>query len=276
MFAREGFAYGRTNNEGYNNSVSYIEGMPVQILLTGSSHMNAQQIMREDNAASILDALTGRTVYNIGIPAHNFITCAVNLEFALKKYTPSEYVIIETASVNFSDEELERILSRRVSKLPAYDKGIASLIRRNCFLRLMYHQFVKPNLSGSKNRKAVVNDYNSGALLAEVLSKLKDTASSYDVRLIIAYHPSVSLNNDGTLSINGSPDTVKQFSELCAENGIYFLDMSNRFLDEYEKNYTLPYGFMNTSVGKGHMNKYGHQMFAEEIYKLIQRIEAQS
>lgn len=69
---------------------------------------------------------------------------------------------------------------------------------------------------------------------------------------------------------------MKQFSDLCAQNGIYFLDMSNRFLDEYEKNYTLPYGFMNTSVCKGHMNKHGHKMFAEEIYRLINRIEAQS
>jgi len=50
--------------------------------------------------------------------------------------------------------------------------------------------------------------------------------------------------------------------------------MSQRFLSEYEKNYTLPAGFFNTSVAKGHMNKDGHRMFAEEIYKLMQRIEA--
>ncbi|MBR0279256.1 MAG: hypothetical protein IJQ75_04680, partial [Synergistaceae bacterium] len=60
------------------------------------------------------------------------------------------------------------------------------------------------------------------------------------------------------------------------ENGIYFLNMAGRFLEEYEKDYTLPYGFANTSVGKGHMNVHGHRMFADEIYKLIQRIGAGS
>ena len=274
-FGREGFSYGRTNNEGYNDSSDYIKGMPVQILVTGSSHMEALHVMRKKNAASLLAELSDRFVYNIGTSAHTFITCAVNLESALRKYTPSEYVIIETASVNFSDKELERIISKNVSKIPAYDKGILSVLRRNNFLRLMYHQFpvlLKSNMTSRK--KSEQNDsYNSKALLTEVLRNLAHTASSYGIKLIIAYHPSISLNKDGTISINGDLNIVRQFSELCAQNGIYFLDMSKRFLDEYKKNYTLPYGFMNTSVGSGHMNKYGHKMLAEEIYGLIQRIE---
>lgn len=69
---------------------------------------------------------------------------------------------------------------------------------------------------------------------------------------------------------------MKLFSDSCKRNGVYFLDMSERFLSEYAKNYTLPYGFINSSVGKGHMNRYGHKMFAEEIYALIKRIEAES
>ena len=66
---------------------------------------------------------------------------------------------------------------------------------------------------------------------------------------------------------------MKVFADACEANRIYFIDMSKRFLSEYEKNYTLPTGFFNTSVAKGHMNKDGHRMFAEEIYKLMQKIE---
>ena len=95
-------------------------------------------------------------------------------------------------------------------------------------------------------------------------------------KLIIAYHPPVRLKLDGTIKISDEPDIVTKFSELCKQKGIYFLDMRERFLKEYSEHYILPYGFTNTSVGKGHMNKYGHRMFAEEIYSLIQRIEAQS
>ena len=63
---------------------------------------------------------------------------------------------------------------------------------------------------------------------------------------------------------------------LCEENGIYFISMTERFLNEYAKDYTIPYGFMNTSVAKGHLNENGHRMLADEVYRLITRIEAQS
>ena len=78
------------------------------------------------------------------------------------------------------------------------------------------------------------------------------------------------------MKIDDDPKTVSQFSELCAENGIYFLNMAGRFLDEYRRDYTLPYGFANSSVGKGHMNIHGHRMFADEIYRFIQKTEAES
>ena len=167
--------------------------------------------------------------------------------------------------------------------IPAYDRGFFSYFHKIHFFRLLYRQF--PNfiedhiLSRKSKSNSSHNEGNSDdelIILKLLFSKIKNCISHYDVKLIIAYHPSVSLNKDGTLKINGEPETVRQFSDLCEQNGIYFLDMSNRFLDEYEKKHTLPYGFMNTSVGKGHMNRYGHRMFAEEIYKLIQRIEAQS
>ena len=106
---------------------------------------------------------------------------------------------------------------------------------------------------------------------------MNEDASSCGAKIIIAYHPSVRVNEDGTLKImRGAEENAAKIQKLCRENGIYYLDTGNHFLEEYEKDYTLPYGFMNTSVGRGHMNKYGQKMFAEEIYKLIQEIEAQS
>ena len=62
-------------------------------------------------------------------------------------------------------------------------------------------------------------------------------------------------------------------AEVCRKNGICFVDVASRFQKEYAEKHLLPYGFANTSVGNGHMNKYGHMMFAEEIYALIQSIE---
>lgn len=109
-----------------------------------------------------------------------------------------------------------------------------------------------------------------------MLAKLNDDVSLSGAKLIIAYHPPVLLNKDAAMKIDDNPEIVKQFSELCAANGIYFINMAGRFLEEYRENHTLPYGFANSSVGRGHMNKEGQRIFADEIYRLIQRTGAES
>ena len=60
---------------------------------------------------------------------------------------------------------------------------------------------------------------------------------------------------------------------MCYQNGLNFIDMSNRYQEEYKKNYTVPSGFINTAVASGHINKHGHRMIAEELYKAIEEIE---
>lgn len=63
----EGFAWGKTNNEGYNNCFDYSEGSPVDILVIGSSQMEAFQVKQKESMASQLDKLLdGQMVYNIG------------------------------------------------------------------------------------------------------------------------------------------------------------------------------------------------------------------
>lgn len=66
---------------------------------------------------------------------------------------------------------------------------------------------------------------------------------------------------------------IKEFETLCKKNGIYLLDMTERFKKEYANNHILPYGFNNTSIGVGHFNRYGHEMIADELYKLIKEVE---
>lgn len=45
--------------------------------------------------------------------------------------------------------------------------------------------------------------------------------------------------------------------------------MGDAFLKEYEASYEVPYGFSNTSPGTGHLNRTGHRLVAEELYKMI-------
>ena len=247
--------------------------MNIDVLVMGSSQMEAVQMKQSDNASAKLASISGMKVYNIGISAHYFPICIQNLPSAVKKYQPSKYIVMETSSVTFTDNDLKNILSSRV---PATERGMLRLLmRKNPYFLLLWiqaHDYINNNFK-KRSQKNNITSENNPVLLSEILNNMKETASKSGAKIIIAYHPSVQLNKDGTIKILSDLNSTAQFSELCKQNGIYFLDMSKRFLDEYKKNYTLPYGFMNTSVGSGHMNKYGHKMLAEEIYGLIQRIE---
>lgn len=275
MHAREGFSFGHLNNEGYKCLHDYKPGMSIDILVMGSSHMQAFQVFGEETASEILEVLSGLTVYNIGAGAHFFLTCVSNLAAEVKRYRPLRYIVIETPFIMFPDKDIKPLVDGTFKKEEKKRGTLRLLVRKNKFMKRLWVQF-NTVLRNSSNTHSEDTKRNNIFLMNELMKLIHNVSETYDVKIIIAYHPSVSLNKDGTLKINGSPETVKQFSDLCTQNGIYFVDMSNRFLDEYGKNYTLPYGFMNSSVGKGHMNRYGHRMFAEEIYKLINRIEAQS
>ncbi|MBR1437439.1 MAG: hypothetical protein IJ587_02765 [Synergistaceae bacterium] len=274
----EGFAYGKTNNEGYNNAHDYKRGMSIDVLVMGASHMEGYQVQMEDNTSSLLSKISKLKVYNIGASRHYLLTCLCNLQSATEKYNPSKYIVIETGSVKIPDKMLKMAEASTFPEVEdAKNRGtLRFLLRENMYLRLLWGKathIISKYMQSNKDKDTFFND---SEIMLRLLRQAEETASSCGAKLIIAYHPSVSLNKDGTLKINGDPEIVKQFSDLCAENGIYFLNMAGRFLEEYKNNYILPYGFANTSVGKGHMNRDGHRMFADEIYALIKRIEAES
>ena len=274
----EGIAWGKTNNEGYTNMFDFSTGVQTDILIMGSSHMEAYQVAMNESTASRLNALfSDYFVYNIGVSGHNFLTCVCNLEAAINKYHPSKYVVIETGSISFSDEALEKAIEGTVAEIPSHTEGIVGLLQKNQYLRLLYAQMEgykkKQATSGNEIENEVITTANpkegNKILLGQLLEKISFIAEKGDTKLIIVYHPSIKVGTDTSLQLLGDRNAVSQFEGLCSKYGIYFLDMSDRFLQEYKDTYSLPYGFVNTSVGSGHLNKYGHAMIADELYKLI-------
>lgn len=270
----EGFAWGKTNNEGYLNPYDYQDGMNIDVLLMGSSHMEAFNVAMEDSTASQLDLLLeSETVYNIGVSAHTFLTCCNNFEDALKKYNPQKYVVIETATLSFGEKELEKAIQGTYEELPSHSGGIIGLLQKNQFLRLLYSQLTNwkdasnqpPNTNQPTQSE---NDYE--ALYLGLLTKLSQMANSYGVKLIILHHPRVTIDTKNDVAIIKDTESIQRFATYCEMSGVEFLDMSNRFLAEYNENHILPHGFANTSVGKGHLNKHGHRMIAEELFKIME------
>lgn len=274
----EGFGWGKTNNDGYTNLFDYRDQMKIDVLIMGSSHMEALQIAESKSAASRLnELLPNDLVYNIGISSHNFTTCVCNLEAALEKYQPSKYVVIDTWRVDFSEDDILKMIHGEVEEIKSYTGGILGLLQRNQYLRLMYSQLgnwmkmLNKPTQGKDVLDAAENDsqINNGIFVRELLSKLSLTVEKKGIKLVILYHPFITIDENGAMKILEEPFATMQFSQLCQEYGIIFLDMSERFLQEYEESYILPYGFVNTKVGEGHLNQYGHAMIADELYKLI-------
>lgn len=110
-------------------------------------------------------------------------------------------------------------------------------------------------------------------MLNQVLSSLGTTASEYGIKIVIFYHPPTQISSDGSLLLPDDAKARADFSNLCARNDIIFLDMTERFQYEYDTNYILPHGFINSTVGSGHLNQYGHEMIADELYRIINQLE---
>lgn len=270
----EGFAFGRTNNDGFNNSIDYTNDMDINVLIMGSSHTEAYQISQSESVTGRLNALLeDKTVYNIGVSGHNFLVCSCNFEAAMEKYHPSQYVVIETARIAFTNEELNSVLTGTLPELPDHSGGILGFLSSNQFLRLIYAQ-----LKGFMGQAAEDNDEVESSIrpqnadsetLDDVLSMLSKINAQYGTKIIIVYHPAARINSDGSLLLPSEDTERELFSSLCMKNDITFLDMTERFTYEYNVNHLLPHGFANSSVGNGHLNKYGHQMIADELHKII-------
>lgn len=292
FYGTEGYGWGKTNNEGFMNMFDYDNGMKIDVLIMGSSHMEALQVgMRQSTASKLNALLENETVYNIGFHTHPFTTCARNFRSALNKYQPTKYVVIETPEALFSNEKIALAISEEkpTFKMPSYTDGIIGFLRKSSpFLRRMHkkmkeyyaswlaiREYYASWLAGDeKGAEGLQNFAESDTVtneksLDDLLRKMSTLAEEYGTKVIIAYHPYISIASDGTMNLNDDENAITQFKRLCNANGMLFLDMSERFKEEYEKNYILPYGFSNSPVGQGHMNKYGHAMMAEELYKLI-------
>lgn len=270
----EGIGFGKTNNEGYMNINDY-DG-DVDILLMGSSHMEAQNVPIEKNVASLLNkSIPELETYNIGVSGHSLKVIFNNLDDALNKYKP-KYAVLEISNLLLSDDYINNVLSGNVDEIESSSNKIVIFLQRFPFLRLVYSQIDKFN-SGEEYS---VNDYSEETidyepnydLMNELVKYAKNIGDKYNAKLIIMYHPPLSINKDGEMIIN-TKTVSNKFSDICKENDVCFVDMTNRFLKEYQDNYIVPKGFNNTAIAYGHLNEEGHRMIADELTKVLKEMK---
>lgn len=288
--ATEGFAYGMIDNGGFKNSYNFSDVDKIEILIMGSSHMEAYQISQRQNVSSQLNNLFNgnKLSYNIGISGHTLLHCISNLEDALSFYSPTEYLIIETSTVTFSEIDIESVLDHSIKKLSSLHSGRLGYIKNTYpniyrlykvlpYVSLIYSQL--QNVNNSKQRNEVdlklqeEDGNNYEQLLNRLMEKTELECAERNVVPIIIFHPSIVVDTSGEPYANTDENKLNLFSAACEKNSIIFLDMTNTFINNYKKNYTLPHGFFNTSAGEGHLNKYGHKMIAEKLFEIITELE---
>ncbi len=274
----EGFAMGRTNNEGFNNLKDHNEGDEIDILLMGSSHTEGFNVAQDENMGAVINQLFDgeKYCYNIGTAGHTLPYCVKNLSAALDRYAPAEYVLLESYGVEYSAEELMKVVKGELAHIPSHNGGIVGLLQKLPYLRLFYTQFFKDNggaFDGAASLAAAEEDSLSyEQALDAFLDMVAQAAQEHGVKAIIVHNKNVDIAPDGSGRIDAEQEKLAVFEALCQEKGIVFIDLCPAIMQHFEQD-QLCYGFSNTSPGSGHMNALGHRLFAEETVRAIREME---
>ena len=276
----EGFALGRTDSDGFNN-IKSPDGRRIDILFMGSSHGEAYNVSQKNSCVSVMNELYGGKyyTYNIAVSGHTLAQLCSNLKAALEQYRPSKYVVLECPSVSLKYKSFEGAVNSTLAELESESGGLIGVLQKVPYLRLMYRQLSNLSEDGEQDENTAVKEEKSDAdyekIINQFIAKIKSECDGYGVEPIIVYHPHLQLNSDGTASVTHGEKNISRFDRLCRENGVTFVDMSDTFLEVYEKEHKLPYGFSNTAAGTGHLNSFGHRLLAEKIVSTTEDMEAE-
>ncbi len=285
--AKEGFGYSTIDDNGYVN-----EQKPLAndyVLVMGSSHTQGKEVFLGNRYSDILNDMCGGenqlVYYNLGADGHYFLDELRGFNAAIQEFPDSSAVILEMQDNYYTgDRYRDAIDGSRIFDVAQTGK----ILSDNMDDIARFKAFIKENLPLVSLAKKVSGDFqvnldgafgiNKNAdeepariseerydVYSEVSAYLK---SSYDGDIIIMYHPTVEISEKGDLVLN-YPDDYDSMIRAFEDSGIIFIDTGSEFEKMYVEQHVLPYGFDNTEIGKGHLNKYGHLAVANAIYNTL-------
>jgi hypothetical protein len=268
----EGFAYIETDEDGFNDAYEAADDK-VDILLMGSSHMEAYNVGAKKNTGYLLNGKLPEYTYNIGISGHQIWNCVENMEAAVREYRPAEYVVLETATIELSITEMQAVLDGTYTTKMTPDNKLIfylkSVLPAACTIMKSLRNWEK---MGSEDDSGVSEQDYTGeyaAILNAFLAKAAAPVTESGAKLIIFYHPPATIDESGNYADPTNPKARDLFQEACEANGILYVDMTEPFEKLYNEQHRLAHGFINTGVGVGHLNKYGHEVIADTLVSVI-------
>lgn len=279
----EGVSCGIVDSNGFINKK--VIDSP-DILFLGSSHTESMNVQQSENMCALLnDKFDGKySAYNMGISGHTFYKVLQYLKTSLSIYekTP-KYVIVETSSVELNEAEVKQALSGNVKKTEVFDTGLLYQLQKVPYLRQLYHQLDTGMLkmlmdknSSSTSSKKETNEVIEidEAPYQQALVYLQQIEKDYGTKVIVLLHPFETLNADGSVSFT-QQDYAEVFKRNAKKYNVGFVDMTNDFEKMFYEEHHLPHGFSTGQIGVGHINKYGHAVIAESLYRYINELEVE-
>lgn len=277
----EGISFGRFDAKGYNNA-TVVEDP--DILVLGSSHTEAVNVLQSENFAALLGEKfqDNYTTYNMGISGHFFLKICKYLPRTMELNPTAKYVIIETSNVSFNRGDVDSLFNGTVDFTPSNSTGLIGTLQKLPFFRMVYHQLTGGllDLLIPEMKKSVVTPVDTSetelpdeAVYDMLFSYMQDVLQDSQAQLIIMYHPTGKLSEDGSASFVVDEASLSMFSKKCQQYGFSFVDMTQPFAEMYETDHKLPHGFITGKIGSGHLNKDGHAKIADELAKCIARLE---
>ena len=273
----EGISFGKFDANGFNNA-KVVEDP--DIVVVGSSHAEAVNVLQTENFAALLgQEFEGiYTTYNMGISGHHFLKVCKYLPRTMELNPKAKYIIIETSNVTFDEKDVASLLNGTVDYTPSVGSGLVVALQKLPFARIVYSQLTGGLMDMLMPSKAQLTDGPeielektslNESVYDELFTYMRTVMEGSNAELIIMYHPTGHLQQDGSALFQEDDAALAVFSEKCGENGFSFVDMTASFAEMYEKEYKLPHGFVTGKVGTGHLNADGHAKIAEELVKCI-------
>ncbi len=287
VYGLEGYCVAKTDSFGYVNRD--LPRADEYYVVAGASHTEGLFIDASERYSDLLnDSLydDGRLhVINIGKSGNYFSVVLQHLDGILGEFPDAKGIIIETDSLCYDTKALydsmaqagydpEETAASIVSSMSSRQKLTIKLKQSLPLIRLLHKQYFTflesrqdPSGSDILDPEFWRSEYE-GEFETALDDLMKFIRSKTDKQVIILYHPAVRLEENGSMTAltnNAEP----YYERVCKNNGIDFIDMTGRFMQAYNEEHIIPYGFMNTTPGDGHINRYAHKMMAEELEKVI-------
>ncbi len=276
----EGYGFYKVDKNGFlNDNLKLAEDY---CIVLGSSHTQGIEVKKGKRYTDLLNKYFAKNsdeiiFYNMGMEIHDFLMIAQGITALTEEFSNPKAVIIEVFNTEYKPDLILQSLKQRHYNIKYTAqfmfKNLSPYKKTAVFLKEKFPVFCIINLNcfitpkRNKKQKNCLNinlaDYEQN--MAVLVKKIRDV---YKGKLIIIYHPEISIEKNGGLKIKSRPaDEI--FENICRKNGIIFVNMKNEILKTYYDGHKLPYGFYNSAMGSGHFNETGHKITADILYEIL-------